>query len=513
MQLAGQSDQLDLVGRKLEALGDCGGVLAHAVGMAADVRVARVDGSRQGCRSLEARRAVGIRCQPLELRHRRHVGAVDAHAVLALALCPVERDVGDADELGALDAVLRERRHAGREADGAAVLGLGAAEVADELVADAPCRLLAVAGEHECELIAAQPERLTRVAQPGRDLREHLVARRVAVAVVDLLEVVEVEQHDRQRQARLLGAFELRLQLLLEVPMVAEPGERVGLRQAHGAQRVVRRALMQCHRDQRAGESDCERRRLRPERDEREGDRGHDRERDGSAEHRRREHDAERLARPARDDAGDQGDVHEVEGERAEDDLQDPPPDRLLQREEVRRQAGRRTGDRVDGAVVDQLDERALFGELERDTRDQPDDDGRFPAEEDAGAEDEDCGQRDAARGQALDRDRVRLGEDRRGEQDDDPCGAAGGGGSEAVAPDRRPERDGTGKRDRQEDRQQPEGLGLAETPAAPVHQPSRGVRRRPLHRARPTRRSRAASRPCRMPPLRRSPESRASEA
>src|SRR5262249_58022142 len=102
----------------------------------------------------QARGAVGIGREALELRHRRHVVAVDAHAILALALRPVEGDVRHANELRAVDAVLWEGRDAGREADGAAVLHLRAGEIAHELVADAPGRLLAVTWQHDRELVA-----------------------------------------------------------------------------------------------------------------------------------------------------------------------------------------------------------------------------------------------------------------------------------------------------------------------------------------------------------------------
>ncbi len=114
--------------------------------MAADVGVASVDCTGERCGGLEARRAVGVGCEPLQLRHRRHVRAIDAHAILAFALRPVERDVADANELAAIDTVLGERGDACREADGPAVLSLRRTEIAHELVADAPCRLFAVTG-------------------------------------------------------------------------------------------------------------------------------------------------------------------------------------------------------------------------------------------------------------------------------------------------------------------------------------------------------------------------------
>ena len=49
-------------------------------------------------------------------------------------------------------------------------------------------------GEQEGELVAAEPEGLAALAEAGCHLREDAVADRVAVPVVDLLEVVDVEE-------------------------------------------------------------------------------------------------------------------------------------------------------------------------------------------------------------------------------------------------------------------------------------------------------------------------------
>src|SRR3712207_6928366 len=56
------------------------------------------------------------------------------------------------------------------------------------------------------------------------------VARVVAERVVDLLEVVDVEQHERSAAAVAGGALELALERLVEVAPVVQAGERV----AHG---------------------------------------------------------------------------------------------------------------------------------------------------------------------------------------------------------------------------------------------------------------------------------------
>ena len=187
----------------------------------------------------------------------------------------------------AMPAVTRERP---------ALLPLLLAESAHELLGCGGRRVGARAREHDGELVTAEPVRLADPAQLARDVSEHAVADRMAVAVVDLLEVVEVEEADGQRLARGRGLLELDLELLLEVTVVAETGQRVGQREPHGAQRVVRRALVQRDGDERADEDERERRRLRPEDDEREADGEHDRERRSGRERRRAEERQERLA-------------------------------------------------------------------------------------------------------------------------------------------------------------------------------------------------------------------------
>ena len=60
---------------------------------------------------------------------------------------------------------------------------------------------------------------------------EHLVALAVAADVVDALEVVDVEHQQRDRVVRAAGAVQLRAQALVEVAVVVEAGQRVGVRE------------------------------------------------------------------------------------------------------------------------------------------------------------------------------------------------------------------------------------------------------------------------------------------
>ena len=87
------------------------------------------------------------------------------------------------------------------------------------------------AGEHEHELLAAEPADGVAVADDGAQLRgrggERLVALRVTVRVVDLLEVVEVEHDDAERAAGGRRGLDLAPQALLRTAVVEQAGEAV----------------------------------------------------------------------------------------------------------------------------------------------------------------------------------------------------------------------------------------------------------------------------------------------
>ena len=332
VQAPGQACELDLLGLEAHSLGHARGELADHVGVRARVGVARIDRMGKRCRRAQARRPVGPLGEAAKLGELEQVGAVDAHAVLAVLLGQVEGRVGHAHELGALDAVLRIGRDAGRDRDVSAVLALGVGDALDDRLRDREAFVLVAARQEERELVAAEPERLAALAEARGDLREHAVADRVAEAIVDLLEVVDVEQAEGQRDAALLCLVEVALQPLVEVPVVPEPGQRVGEREAHGLEGAVHRALVEGDRDERAHERDGEERRALPEHREHEADRRHDRERhrspvDGLAKQRQ-----ERLTRPPRDDRGDQRDVDRVERRRGEQHLQEERGDSRLPR-------------------------------------------------------------------------------------------------------------------------------------------------------------------------------------
>ena len=272
-------------------------------------------------------------------------------------------------------------------------------------------------GKQEGEFVAAEPEGLAALAEACRHLREDAIADRVAVPVVDLLEVVDVEQDEREREPLVLCLVQVVLEALVEVAVVAEPGEGVGERQAHRLQRAVHRALVERDGDERADEGRGEERRALPEDGQHEADRGHDREGNDRPVDRALEQGHERLARPARDDARRERDVDGVEGRRGEDDLDEEPADAVVGADERGGSACRSAAECVDGAVVGEPDGRAALDELDGRPGDEADDDRRLPAVDDGRADDEDCGEGDPAGRDSLDRHGIRLHE-RRGDRE-----------------------------------------------------------------------------------------------
>ncbi len=197
--------------------------------------------------------------------------------------------------------------------------------------------MLVSAREQERELVAAQAEGLTPLAQAGRHLGQDLVPGRMTVAIVDLLEVVDVEQAERERKALVLRLVQVVLEPLVEVTVVSQARERVGERQAHRFQRAVHRALVEGDGDQRADEGGGQERRPLPENGQHQADRGHDRE-----GHRRPvdgvlEQGQEGLARPAGDDARGEQDVDRVEGSGRQQDVEEEAVDAAVSTDESSR--------------------------------------------------------------------------------------------------------------------------------------------------------------------------------
>ena len=172
----------------------------------------------------------------------------DDDAVLALRLCGHHRGLGAGDQLARVHRMLGPEGDPDREGG-----------VDDGLRRATQERLLQARGqaerivrptrrEDDCELLAADAADRVRAADDAlEDLAEELedaVTLAVAADVVDALEVVDVEHHQRDAVVRTARALELGAQPLVEVAVVVEARQRVGVRQVFQARpdlRVVER--------------------------------------------------------------------------------------------------------------------------------------------------------------------------------------------------------------------------------------------------------------------------------
>ncbi len=211
-------------------------------------------GERQNRRELlvaGAVAAVGRR------QHADDLLAVDHSAVAAQLLGRVEGVVGGAEQLVARGAVLRKARHAEADRHLHGVVG--------ELVAR---RLPQPLRQHERAVVhgVRHDQRELLAAEPGQGVdaallpiegvacaRERAVTLVVPEPVVDLLEVVEVADHDAQLSPSAASPLELELECLLEAAPVQQPGERVGAgrvgQPAHGQVHVAPQGEDQHARD------------------------------------------------------------------------------------------------------------------------------------------------------------------------------------------------------------------------------------------------------------------------
>ena len=490
VQASGEAEQLHLVGVQLHARADAGRQLADLGGVLAGVGVARIDRAGQSGGREEARVPVVSAREQVEVADLGRAWPVDARAALAPVLRGVERAVRDADKLAAVEPVVREDGDAGRHGQSFSVLELHRRDAVDDRSRDGQRLALGAPGQEQRKLVAAQPERLAPLPQSRRDLREHVVSDGMTVPVVHAFEIVDVHEAEREPRAALLRPVEVVLEPLVEVTVVPEARQRVGERQAHRAERVVHRALVQRHGDERADERDREERGVGPQLGQDQRDRRHDRERDRRAAQRAPDERGHRLVRRPGDDDADQRDVRDVEGGRAGAHGEEERQDALARLEAERcdtggRSPGRGGPDHVDRAVVEELVEPAPLDELDDDEGDEGDEHRRRPAVDDRRADDEDRGERHAPGRDALevDRDGEELGEHR---PDDEQADAGPvvqreserrqrrGGRDEHDEPDRRhghenPENArGRGPGSGQADRAQPFGRVPARTAIHP---------------------------------------------
>jgi hypothetical protein len=166
-----------------------------------------------------ARRTEAVPPAVLHVVHR-HVGVLHQHVGVA-AVVGVEGDAGARREveLAALDDVRRP-------------------ELAQQVLRDR-CGVGRIAHflQHHDELVAAEPRHgvaaAQRPRQPRRHLLEDLVADVVAERVVDVLEPVEVEEHQRHAGAVAARVHERLAQAVGEQVAVGEAGEAVVVREPH----------------------------------------------------------------------------------------------------------------------------------------------------------------------------------------------------------------------------------------------------------------------------------------
>ena len=193
---------------------DCRDQPSHRLRVNAGVRVLRVDDSDQVLGDAKARPPLG---DPSEVRRREHLnrrGPVDARTVLAVVLRPVQRRVGDPLQLLEGASVLGKACDADAGPHWLAVWKSGlvhdAVEVLDELLS-----LLGIRVDDERELVPAESVRACAgcTRQDRRQLAEHLVAHLVAVDVVDSLEVIHVQQAQRERRTSVLYPLDRLAQL------------------------------------------------------------------------------------------------------------------------------------------------------------------------------------------------------------------------------------------------------------------------------------------------------------
>src|SRR3569833_1349018 len=126
------------------------------------------------------------------------------------------------------------RRHTEAGGDGA-LWPIGGLDSGAASLGRLKCRIGIRMGEDNNELLAAISRDEGGLPRRGRqklaDTLEDLVAGRVAIGIVVLLELVDVEQDHRQRRPIALRLGPCDRQAIMEGAMVLEPREAVGGRQ------------------------------------------------------------------------------------------------------------------------------------------------------------------------------------------------------------------------------------------------------------------------------------------
>ena len=184
--------------------------------------------------ALDGAAQFGFQRQPVGLA-RAHRRLVDVDAVAADALGMIHRQLGVLDDLvGQLRLRIAEREaDRGGEENLAVVEGDRRADgLADGFGEGGDARRVLFRHQDQAELVAGEPRqrvlRLEDAGQPPRQRQQDRIADRDADGIVDLLEAVEIDHHQRRPQVRHgLGEIGHRAEAVDEQFAVRQAGEIV----------------------------------------------------------------------------------------------------------------------------------------------------------------------------------------------------------------------------------------------------------------------------------------------
>jgi hypothetical protein len=257
VQPARELDQLALVDVAAHSRGNSGCEQADGLRVSSAGRISRVNRSGEAHRCLQPRGAVGRRvCD--EGAHSRSVGGTHVDAAGRVPLGVVESLVGAIDEASGRLLVTGIGRNSRGHLDRLVEAYLQG-DIDQHELDEQPCLFRLDIGQEQRELVAPEPERLTARSEARADGREHEVADRVPMTVVDVLEVVDVEEADADRRAALRRRH-LVVEALVEPAAIAHARERIGDGGPHGLECAQLRALVEVEGDERAEERSDEER-------------------------------------------------------------------------------------------------------------------------------------------------------------------------------------------------------------------------------------------------------------
>ena len=227
-----EARELQLVhglGAELELQADRLGERRHHLRVVRRRGIARIHEAHEVLPRAQPRVPLGLFLQLLPRVDPDDRRAVEAGAVLAVLLRPVERAVGPTLELVRGVGVRRERGDPDADRDRVSRRGVHQRELLLDLL-ELAVRAHLVEREDDRELVAAEAKCLgvIRPTQEAADQHQQVVADGMTVAVVDLLEVVDVDQAERERPAVALTFGDPLSQGSLVGAVVAQPGQIVG---------------------------------------------------------------------------------------------------------------------------------------------------------------------------------------------------------------------------------------------------------------------------------------------